>query len=63
MIHYSHIDCMVEVDEELPVLRPSALSPTEKAIGQLIAQNLVENGATLQMGNLFIYPLKIPENR
>jgi len=51
MIHSSHIDCIVEVDEDLPVRLPSVASPTEKTIGQLIAHNLVEDGATLQMGN------------
>ena len=46
---------MVEVDEDLPVRLPSVVSPTERNIGQLIAENLVENGATLQMGSHFIY--------
>ena len=56
MIHKSHLDCMVEVDEDLPERIPSQGNPVEKAIGTLIAENLVENGATLQMGkknNLF----------
>ena len=50
MIHRSHIDCMVPVDQELPVRLPSRSNPTEKAIATIIADHLVENGATLQMG-------------
>jgi hypothetical protein len=38
------------VDEELPMRYPAKSSPIEIAIGRLIADNLVENGATLQMG-------------
>jgi acyl-CoA hydrolase len=49
-IHVSHLDCIVNVDEELPMRYPAKSSPIEIAIGRLIADNLVENGATLQMG-------------
>lgn len=52
-IHLSHLDCIVEVDEDLPHRPPSKASPIESAIGRLIAENLVDNGATLQMGNHF----------
>lgn len=41
---------MVEVDDDLPSRAPSTASPVENAIGRLIADNLVDNGATLQMG-------------
>ncbi len=49
-IHVSHLDCVVDVDEELPHRPPAKINPIESAIGRLIAENLVENGATLQMG-------------
>ena len=58
MIHMSHLDFMVDVDEDLPSRPPSVGSPVENAIGRLIADNLVENGATLQMGK-FYYEFKI----
>ncbi len=51
-IHVSHLDCIVNVDEELPMRLPAKSSPIESAIGRLIADNLVDNGATLQMGIL-----------
>ena len=50
MIHMSHLNCMVEVDDDLACKQPSDRSSVENAIGRLIAENLVENGATLQMG-------------
>ncbi|VDD96370.1 unnamed protein product [Enterobius vermicularis] len=52
VIHQSHIDVMVECNghklHERPPSGPAA--PEEKKIGELIANNLVEDGATLQMG-------------
>lgn len=57
-IHLSHLDCVVEVDEDLPDRPPSKASPIETAIGRLIAENLVDNGATLQMGNNLISKLE-----
>ena len=53
-IHVSHLDCIVNVDEELPMRLPAKSSPIESAIGRLIADNLVDNGATLQMGILYL---------
>lgn len=50
MIHMSHLDYMVEGEDDLPCKPPSTIPSVEKAIGRLIAENLVENGATLQMG-------------
>jgi acyl-CoA hydrolase len=48
-IHISKITHFIEIDEKLPELIVHPLSDVEKAIGQNIA-NLVEDGATLQMG-------------
>lgn len=59
-IHVSHLDCIVNVDEELPQRPPAKINPIENAIGRLIADNLVDNGATLQMG---IFMFVIIENK
>lgn len=50
IIHESHFDYCVKVDEPLPHHGGSPPSKVEACIGQHIAQNLVEDGATLQMG-------------
>lgn len=50
VIHESHIDAMVQNSEPLHELKRGALSEEEKKIGKLIADNLVVDGATLQMG-------------
>ncbi|PZC79980.1 hypothetical protein B5X24_HaOG215570 [Helicoverpa armigera] len=50
IIHMSHIDTAVEDNTPLPEHGGKPASPEETKIGQLIGQNLVENGATLQMG-------------
>ena len=52
IIHQSHLDAVVEVDIELFQRLPSRGNPVEEEIGKLIAENLVDNGATLQMGML-----------
>jgi acyl-CoA hydrolase len=52
LIHKSHVDVMVEVDYPLPELKTEEPNNVEKSIGKLIAENLVEDGATLQMGKL-----------
>lgn len=49
-IHMSHFDAMVEIDEPLPQHGGKALTEVEVKIGKLIAENLVCDGATLQMG-------------
>jgi len=41
---------MVQHDEPLHELGKGALSAEEVKIGKVIAENLVEDGATLQMG-------------
>lgn len=50
IVHISHIDYAVKVDADLPAHGNAAMSDIETKIGKLIADNLVENGATLQMG-------------
>ncbi|UXI19062.1 hypothetical protein NH340_JMT05005 [Sarcoptes scabiei] len=50
VIHTSHFDSLVDGPIPLPDHAPKALSESEKKIGQLIADNLVEDGATMQMG-------------
>lgn len=51
IIHQSHFDFAVNVDSPLPQGHHNKEpSENETRIGNLIAENLVENGATLQMG-------------
>ena len=50
IIHQSHFDAMVETDDPLPQRPPAKPTATEVTIGEIIAANLVEDGATLQMG-------------
>jgi acyl-CoA hydrolase len=49
LIHISHIDSAVVVDDPLPEFPAGDLSEQDLAIGRNVAQ-LVEDGATLQMG-------------
>ena len=53
IIHVSHLDAIVHVDEKLPERLPSKATEHEKDIGRIIAESLVDNGATLQMGKLY----------
>nr|XP_032528415.1 regulator of G-protein signaling 7-like [Danaus plexippus plexippus] len=57
IIHVSHVDYAVEDNTPLPEHGGKAATPEETKIGQLIGDNLVEDGATLQMGE-YIYILK-----
>uniref|UniRef100_A0A7E4VQP4 Acetyl-CoA hydrolase n=1 Tax=Panagrellus redivivus TaxID=6233 RepID=A0A7E4VQP4_PANRE len=51
LIHQSHIDVVVESNGFPLHLRNIAkMSPTEQKIGEIIAEHLVDDGATLQMG-------------
>ncbi|XP_026475652.1 uncharacterized protein LOC113380735 [Ctenocephalides felis] len=50
LLHKSHIDYAVEIDEPLVTHGGKPPSEVETAIGAHIANNLVEDGATLQMG-------------
>jgi len=49
MIHINDIDLFVEDDSELVVAAPGPISETDRKIGRYVAE-LVEDGATLQMG-------------
>jgi 4-hydroxybutyrate CoA-transferase len=48
-VHVSKLTAAVEVDTWLPESKPAELTPVEDAIGRNVAE-LVEDGATLQMG-------------
>lgn len=50
IIHQSHFDFACHVDTQLPQHGGKGMSEVETKIGKLIAENLVEDGATLQMG-------------
>ena len=50
LVHQSHVDIIVDVDYPLPELKTEEPNAVEQSIGKLIAENLVEDGATLQMG-------------
>lgn len=50
VIHISHFDSLVQADHPLPAIHDFKATQTEAKIGQLIADNLVQDGATLQMG-------------
>jgi len=49
LLHVSHIDALVEVQDPLPETPAHELTETERSIGRYIA-SIVEDGATLQMG-------------
>jgi acyl-CoA hydrolase len=49
LVHKSRFAAMVDVDVPLPTPQPGKASPEEEAIGKRVAE-LVEDGATLQMG-------------
>ncbi|CAG0924068.1 unnamed protein product, partial [Notodromas monacha] len=50
IIHESHVDAFVEDHRPMPQHPCRKRSPAEDKIGQLIAQELVQDGATLQLG-------------
>lgn len=50
-VHQSHFDYAVKVDTPLPEHGGRPPTDIETKIGKQIAENLVEDGATLQMGN------------
>ncbi|GAB5034287.1 acetyl-hydrolase transferase family protein [Nannochloropsis oceanica] len=50
LVHISQFDRVFEEDVDLPEHAASPLSPVETAIGKLIAENLISDGATLQLG-------------
>lgn len=49
-IHQSHLDVLSFKEFKLPELAVKPETPEEAKIGEFIAENLVEDGATLQMG-------------
>lgn len=51
IVHVSHFDALVEGEKDLPEHKADVLTEVELSIGKLIADNLVANGATMQMGN------------
>ena len=54
----SHIDALVEGNLPMPERKKSTPSDVEEKIGNNIAENLVAEGATLQMGeSLLIFSL------
>ena len=57
IIHQSHFDAMVETSDPLPKKARADPSEVEITIGEIIAANLVSDGATLQMGKLWNYRL------
>jgi len=50
IVHISHFDALVKADFPLPEIHKTVITPIEEQIGQHIANNLVADGATLQMG-------------
>ena len=50
MIHGSHFDALVLGEQEVPEVQPKKLTDVDRKIGSLIAEQLVEDGATMQMG-------------
>lgn len=62
VIHTSHCDAIVEHDFELPELKVGTPSEQETKIGKFIAETLIDDGATLQMGKAFAFSyLALPE--
>lgn len=52
IIHQSHFDFAAHIDVPLPSHGGKGQTEQETKIGQLIAENLVDDGATLQMGTI-----------
>lgn len=50
LVHQSHLDYAFQFDTQLPSHAVKNLTDEEKLIGKHIAENLVDNGATLQLG-------------
>lgn len=48
-IHYSQLDYVLHVDEEMPQFISKDISPVERKISEYIAE-LIQDGSTLQMG-------------
>lgn len=64
IIHSSHVDVMVEGDELLPEFTGMKLTPEIHEIARLIADDLVQDGATIQTGkNVILNWLKVLKTR
>lgn len=50
LVHISKFDSFVECEDEIPETRPAEQTEVEKSIAQLIAKELIDDRATLQMG-------------
>lgn len=50
LVHSSHFEAMAQTDRPIYEKPQGQPDPAETRIGQIIAENLVENGATLQLG-------------
>jgi len=50
IIHVSQFDALVKGDIPFPEMCESQPSKTDSIIGKLLADNLIEDGATLQLG-------------
>jgi len=46
----SQLDAVVKGDAPLPEISVQHLSPVEYAVGRILADNLIDDGATLQLG-------------
>ena len=55
MVHMSHFDTLVSCDDELPTIKPTEPTEVEAKIGSFVAENLVQDGATLQMGKTVLF--------
>jgi len=52
VMHVSQFDALVKADIPLPEMPVCHPTKTENIIGKLLADNLIEDGATLQLGLL-----------
>jgi len=53
VIHISQFDAVVKADAPLPEITVQHPSPAEHAVGRILADNLIDDGATLQIGPLY----------
>ena len=54
-IHISKIDYLVNGPQQLLETSWKSVSPVEQKIANIIADNLIDNGATLQLCNVYLY--------
>jgi len=52
IIHVSQFDSLVKADVPLPEMNINKPTRTDDVIGKLLTDNLIEDGATLQLGLL-----------